>query len=44
MKLITKNKAARIIQNKCFNWIWKPICRDGQFGIQVKLTKKEFEI
>ena len=32
-----KNKAAQIIQDGCHNWIWKPILRDGKYGIRPRL-------
>ena len=38
--LILKNKSARIIQNGCENWLWKPICNDGKIGINCHIAKK----
>ena len=32
-----KNKASRIIQQGCHNWIWKPILKDGTLGIRPRL-------
>ena len=29
-----------IISRACFNWIWKPICRDNTIGIRLKLDLK----
>jgi hypothetical protein len=28
-----KNKAARIIQIKFLDWFYKPVCKDGTFGL-----------
>lgn len=36
-RLILKNKSARIIQNGCENWLWKPICNDGKMSINMLL-------
>ncbi len=35
-----EEKAARIIQNGCHNWLWKPVCKDGTLGINVRLGMK----
>ena len=41
-KIIYKrNKAARIIQNGCHNWLWKPICKDSSIGIVPRLMLKK---
>jgi hypothetical protein len=37
-----ENKAARVIQIKFLDWFYKPICKDGTFGLnslQQKLSK-----
>ena len=39
-----KNKAARIIQNGCHDWVWKPILKDGKNGIYVRLSLKALGI
>jgi hypothetical protein len=31
------NRCAKIIQNGVHNWLWKPICNDGTFGINLRL-------
>ncbi len=37
-----EEKAVRIIQKHCHNWLWKPICNDGtQF---IRLSLKELNI
>ena len=33
-------KSAKIICNGCYNWVWKPKCRDGKIGIRLKLDLK----
>jgi hypothetical protein len=35
-----KNKAAKIIQHAMHNWLWKPICKDGTIGINLRLGLK----
>ena len=32
-----RKKAAKIITQGCHNWVWKPICRDGNIGIRPRL-------
>lgn len=32
-----KQKAARIIQRGLYNWLWKPICKDGTYGINLRI-------
>lgn len=32
-----RNKAAWIIQNNCYNWLWKAVCMDGKPGINITL-------
>lgn len=34
---IRRNKAARIIQKGCHNWLYAPICKDGTIGINCRL-------
>jgi hypothetical protein len=34
------NKAARVIQSKFLDWFYKPICKDGTFGLSCLLAKK----
>ena len=36
-----RNKAARIIQQACHNWLWKTECRDGTMGIVLRLSLRE---
>ncbi|KAJ3376723.1 hypothetical protein HDU92_009081, partial [Lobulomyces angularis] len=43
MRYFIKDVAIRKIQAGCFNWIWKPICKDGSLGIQVKLGLTDFK-
>lgn len=31
------DKAARVIQNGCENWLWKPQCDDGTLGINLRI-------
>jgi hypothetical protein len=33
-------KAARLIQKYCHNWLWKPLCKDGSIGIIPRLMLK----
>ena len=33
-----KDKAARIIQKACENWLYKPILKDGKYGIVPRLA------
>lgn len=39
-----KNKAARIIQRNCENWLWKPVCKDGSNGIHAKMLMKHVSV
>ena len=43
-RFILKNKATRIIQYACENWIWKPICKDGKMGINCRLSIKSLNL
>jgi hypothetical protein len=36
-----RNKAARIIQNGCHNWLWKTECKDGAMGIVLRLSLRQ---
>jgi hypothetical protein len=38
---IKQEKAARVIQKGCHNWLWKPLCKDGTVGIGVRLMMKD---
>ena len=38
---VKRNKAARVIQNGCHNWLWKTECKDGTMGIVLRLSLKE---
>lgn len=40
---MSREKCARKIQRKCENWLWKPVCGDGNPGINVKIGWKECE-
>lgn len=35
-----RKRKAMIINRACYNWVWKPICKDGTMGIRVKLDLK----
>jgi hypothetical protein len=35
-----RHKAALIIQQGMHNWLWKPVCKDGTFGINLRLGLK----
>lgn len=35
-----KHNAARIIQRGMHNWLWKPVCKDGTVGINLRLGLK----
>ena len=35
-----RNKAARIIQIKFLDWFYKPICKDGTYGLNCLLAMK----
>lgn len=37
-----KQNALSKISKGCENWIWKPICKDNNYGIVCKLAKKYF--
>lgn len=39
-KIARINKAARVIQKGCENWLWKPITKDGKLGINARLGLK----
>ena len=36
-----EDKAARIIQKGCENWLWKPLCKDGTIGIMPRIAMKK---
>lgn len=38
-----KNKSARIIQKGCEDWLWKPVCNDGNMGINVRIGFRKCE-
>ena len=38
--LLHKHNAAKIIQRGMHNWLWKPICKDGTMGINLRLGLK----
>ena len=38
-----KNKAIRIIQRGCYNWLFKPYTKDGKMGILPRLTLRELQ-
>jgi hypothetical protein len=38
-----RNKAARVIQIKFLDWFYKPICKDGTFGLNCLLAKREIQ-
>jgi Leucine-rich repeat (LRR) protein len=38
-----RNKSARIIQNGCHNWLWKPVCADGSTGIVPRLLIEKYK-
>ena len=38
---VKRNKAARVIQNACHNWLWSTKCRDGTTGIVLRLSLRE---
>ena len=40
---IQQNNAAKIIQRACHNWLWKPICNDNTYGINLRLGLAENE-
>lgn len=39
-----QNNAAKIIQKNCYNWLWKPICKDGKLGINVIIGMQKIGI
>lgn len=41
---IIQNNAASIIQRGCFNWLWKPICKDMSICINARLGIKHCNI
>ena len=43
-KLFRRNYAARIIQRGCLNWLWKPICNDGKYGIKLSLAQNKHSV
>ena len=44
VKVLQENRAARIIQNGCHNWLYNPKCRDGTIGIVPNLSLKNLNI
>ena len=42
-QFIERNKAVLIIQRKCHNWLYKPICKDGKPGINMKIGSRRFK-
>jgi hypothetical protein len=40
MVIKKRNNAARVIQLKFLDWFYKPICKDGTFGLNCFLAKK----
>ena len=36
-----KTKSALVIQDGCEDWFWKPICNDGEHGIEVLVGLQE---
>ena len=43
LKRYKEDKAARIIQKGCHNWLWSPKCKDGTIGISVKIAWKNIQ-
>jgi hypothetical protein len=35
-----KNKAARVVQIKFLDWFYKPVCKDGTFGLNCLLAQR----
>jgi hypothetical protein len=35
-----REKAARVIQMKFLDWFYKPICKDGSYGLNCLLAEK----
>lgn len=31
------DKSARVIQKALYNWLWKPVCKDGSLGINLRI-------
>jgi hypothetical protein len=40
MEQTKKHKAANLIQKKFLDWFYKPICKDGTFGLNCLLAMK----
>lgn len=40
---LKRNRAAKIIQNSCYNWLAKPLCKDGTIGIIPRLMMRQNE-
>jgi hypothetical protein len=36
-----RKKSAKVISNTVHDWVWKPLCRDGKFGVRLRLDTKE---
>jgi hypothetical protein len=36
-----RKRKALIISNAVHDWIWKPLCRDGSYGVRLRLDIKE---
>jgi hypothetical protein len=36
-----RKRKAKLISNAVHDWIWKPLCRDGKFGVRLRLDTKE---
>lgn len=41
MRAAVENRAARVIQRNCHNWLWKPVQRDGSQCIHIRLAFRE---
>jgi hypothetical protein len=39
-----KENCARTIQRNCENWLWKPMCRDGNHGIHMKMLMDQMKL
>jgi hypothetical protein len=36
-----RKRKAKLVSNAVHNWVWKPLCRDGSYGVRLRLDTKE---
>jgi hypothetical protein len=38
------NKAAKVIQKYLYNWLWKPVTKDGKLGINARISLRKSDM